>query len=41
MSLFRIRKALLFAVAFAPGVLTGWACLLVFGRPMWRRLTSG
>jgi hypothetical protein len=34
-------EALLFAAAFAPGVVTGWACLLVFGRPMWRRLTSG
>lgn len=34
-------EALLFAAAFAPGVLTGWACLLVFGRPMWQHLTSG
>lgn len=34
-------EAMLFAAAFAPGVLTGWACLLVFGRPMWRHLTPG
>ena len=34
-------EAMLFAVAFAPGVLTGWACLLVFGRPVWRHLASG
>lgn len=34
-------EAILFAAVFAPGVVTGWACLLVFGKPMWRHLTSG
>ena len=35
-----VGEAMLFAVAFAPGILTGWACLLVFGRPLWWHLVS-
>lgn len=33
-------EAILFAVVFAPGVVTGWASLVVFGRPVWRHLVS-
>jgi len=28
----------LFAAAFLPGVIAGWACLVMFGRPIWRVL---
>jgi hypothetical protein len=31
----------LFAAVFLPGVVAGWACLFVFGRPIWRALSSG
>ena len=31
----------IFAMSFIPGVLAGWACLLAFGRPVWRALRSG
>ncbi|UCF18958.1 MAG: hypothetical protein JSU87_13650 [Gemmatimonadota bacterium] len=36
-----VGEAILFLVIFAPGLLTGWASLLVFARPMWRYLRSG
>jgi hypothetical protein len=28
----------LFAAAFLPGIIAGWACLVAFGGPMWRAL---
>jgi hypothetical protein len=31
----------LFAAAFLPGIIAGWACLFAFGRPMWRVLRAG
>ena len=31
----------IFAASFLPGVLAGWACLVVFGRPIWQALRSG
>jgi hypothetical protein len=31
----------LFAAAFLPGIIAGWACLFAFGRPMWRALRAG
>lgn len=31
----------IFAASFLPGVLAGWACLIVFGRPVWQALRSG
>lgn len=31
----------IFAASFLPGVLAGWACLIAFGRPVWRALRSG
>ncbi len=33
-------EAILFAVVFAPGILTGWASLLVFAKPLWAALRS-
>lgn len=30
-----------FAAAFVPGIIAGWACLVVFGRPIWRVLRPG
>jgi hypothetical protein len=33
--------ARIFAASFLPGVLAGWACLIVFGKPVWRTLRSG
>ena len=33
-------EAILFAVLFLPGVLTSWAVLLSFSRPMWRFLKT-
>jgi len=34
-------ETVLLALAFLPGIVTGWACLLAFGRPMWRFLRGG
>jgi hypothetical protein len=34
-------EGILFAAIFLPGILTGWATLLVFGKPMLRYLRSG
>jgi hypothetical protein len=31
----------LFAAAFLPGVIAGWACLVAFGKPIWRALRGG
>jgi len=31
----------IFAATFLPGVLAGWACLVAFGKPVWRALRSG
>jgi len=31
----------LFAASFLPGVIAGWACLFVFGKPIWRTLRWG
>lgn len=31
-------EAILFAVIFAPGILTGWASLFVFAKPLWEVL---
>jgi hypothetical protein len=31
----------LFAAAFLPGIIAGWACLFAFGRPIWRVLRAG
>ncbi|MDH3297361.1 MAG: hypothetical protein OEM96_03630 [Gemmatimonadota bacterium] len=31
----------LFAASFLPGVITGWACLVAFGKPIWRTLRAG
>ena len=31
----------LFAAAFLPGIIAGWACLFAFGRPMWWALRAG
>lgn len=31
-------ETILFAVIFAPGVLTGWASLFAFSKPLWRAL---
>jgi len=31
----------LFAAAFLPGVIAGWACLFAFGRPIWKALRTG
>jgi hypothetical protein len=31
----------LFAAVFLPGVMAGWACLFVFGRPIWRGFSAG
>ena len=33
-------EAILFAAIFLPGVLTAWASLVAFGRPIWRFLAS-
>jgi len=33
--------ARVFAASFLPGVLAGWACLIAFGKPVWRTLRSG
>lgn len=30
--------ARVFAASFLPGVLAGWACLIVFGKPVWKSL---
>ncbi len=30
----------LFAAAFLPGIVAGWACLVAFGKPIWRVLRS-
>ncbi len=30
----------IFAMSLLPGILAGWACLLSFGRPVWRALRS-
>jgi hypothetical protein len=32
---------MLFGAIFLPGVLTGWASLFAFGKPMWRYLRAG
>jgi hypothetical protein len=34
-------EAVLFAAAFLPGIVAGWACLVGFGRPIVRFLRSG
>ena len=31
----------LFAAAFLPGIIAGWACLVAFGGPIWRALRAG
>ena len=33
-------EALLFAMVFGPGIVTGWASMVAFGRPVWRYLRS-
>ena len=35
-----VGEAVLFAAIFLPGVLTAWASLVAFGRPMWRFLAA-
>jgi hypothetical protein len=30
-----------FAAAFLPGIIAGWACLFAFGKPLWRALRAG
>ncbi len=34
-------EAILFAAIFAPGILTGWASLLSFSKPIWSALRAG
>ncbi len=36
-----VGEAILFGAIFFPGVLTGWASLFAFGKPMWRYLLVG
>jgi hypothetical protein len=31
----------LFAAAFLPGIIAGWACLFTFGKPMWLAVRAG
>ena len=33
--------AFIFGIGFLPGVIAGWVCLVVFGKPLWRALLQG